>query len=201
MEKPEDAKDEQARSDLKLLLDTIASSSGDTKLDKYFKVRDSNKEQKSVTFETLWTIFSPGTLIYGRPFQDQDQVFVVRDNAETWPFFRRGLPREQASWTLVGWSYDWDGKKFKRLCLKMTFDYFDGTKPITSLPYFPFHLHDQRDIITEKLLTQGVKYQQFCTAYQGARLFEYSGNALFVKKGFSGVQGDDDRVSLLNAKL
>lgn len=61
--------DQQTRSDLRLLLDTIASGSGDPKLDKYFKSRTSNKEQKSVTFETLWTMFPPGTLIYGRPFQ------------------------------------------------------------------------------------------------------------------------------------
>jgi len=195
-EKPKNDNDKQARLDLKLLLDIIASASGDLKLDKYFKIRDSNKEQKSVTFETLWTLFPPGALVYGKPFQGQDQVFIVQDCIRPWPYFRRGLPREQASWILLCWTYDWDGKMFKRMSLKLEFEHFDGHKPITSLPYYPFELNEQHALIKDRLIEQGVKYRQFCTATQGSRMFEYSGEAIFVKKGFSGVQGDDDKVGL-----
>ena len=187
-----DDNDKQARSDLKLLLDTISSSSGCPKLDKYFKIRDSNKQQKSVTFETLWTIFPPGSLVYGQPFQGQDQVFLVQDNLQTWPYRQRRPSDEQAYWDLICWTYDWDGKRFRRLRLNLEFEYFDGHKPISSLPYYPFELNDQYDIIKDKLIEQGKTYRRFCTARQGSRMFEYNGEATFVKKGFSGVQGDNE---------
>ena len=191
-----DENDKQARADLKLLLDTISSSSGDPKLDKYFKTRDSIKEQKSVTFETLWTIFPPGSLVYGQPFQGQDQVFIVQDNVQIWPFFRSGRSPKETSWSLLCWTYDWDGKMFRRLCLELKFEYFDGHRPITSLPYYPFELNERRADIKEKLKQQGSNYREICTATQGSRLFDYSGEAIFLKKGFSGVQGDDDKVGL-----
>ena len=191
---PKDENDKQARLDLQVLLDAISSSSGDPKLDKYFKMRDSNKEQNSVTFETLWTIFPPGSVIYGQPFQGQDQVFIVQDNTRIWPYIRSGSSREQSSWTLLCWTYDWDGKMFKRLCLRLEFDYFDGHKPITSLPYYPFELNENHAVIKDSLIKRGVIYRKFCTATQGSRMFEYSGEAICLTRGFSGVQVDDDKV-------
>lgn len=194
-ETPKDDNDKQARADLKLLLDTISNSSGDPKLDKYFRSRDCNNEQNSVTFETLWRIFPPGTLVYGQPFLGQDQLFIVKDNLRPWPYLPRGQPYEDAVWFLHCWTYDWDGKSFRRMCLKLEFEYFDGQKPITSLPYHPFELkeQEQRALIKGNLIKRGVEYRQFCTAIQGSRMFEYNGEAMFVKKGFSGIQGDDDK--------
>lgn len=194
-EEPKDDDDKETRDDLALLLRTIASSSGDPKLDKYFKMRESIKEQKSVTFETLWTLFPPGALVYGKPFQGQDQVFIVQDNIRAWPHFQYGLPREQASWSLLCWTYDWNGNMFRRLALRLEFEQFDGHKPITSLPYYPFELNEQHEAIKKNLVKQGNLYRRFCTAKQGSRMFEYRGDAIFVKKGFSGIQGDDDKVS------
>ncbi|KAL8692665.1 MAG: hypothetical protein Q9218_002365 [Villophora microphyllina] len=81
-----DEKDIQARQDLKLLLDTLISGSGDAKLDKYFKVRKSYREQRSISFEALWTLFPPGELVYGRPFQEQEQVFVPVNSLPFYPF-------------------------------------------------------------------------------------------------------------------
>ena len=191
---PKNDNDGQARSDLGLLLDTISSSSGDPKLDKYFRARDSNKEQESVTFETLWTIFLPGSLVYGQPFQRQHQIFIVQDSNKTWPNFRRRRAFEHASWDLLCWTYDWDGNRFRRMSLKLEFGYFDGHKPITSLPFYPFKLNDQCNVIRHSLIKQGVAYRHVCEAAQGSRMFEYNGEAILVKKGFSGVQGDDDKV-------
>lgn len=186
-EKPKDDKDEKARSDLKLLLDTIASGSGDAELDRYFKTRESNKEQKSVTFETLWTLFPPGALVYGKPFQGQDQVFIVQDNMRAWPY----TPHQDSPWTLLCWTYDWDGNMFRRMSLKLDFERFDGQKPVTSLPYYPLELNDNHRAIEERLVKRGVKYREFCTTKQGSRMFDYRGEAIFGKRGFSGLQGDD----------
>lgn len=76
-----DEKDNQARLDL--------SKSGDPKLDKYFKIRESNREQRSVTFESLWTLFSPGALVYGKSFLGQDQIFIVQNSLRAWPLTGR----------------------------------------------------------------------------------------------------------------
>lgn len=191
-QEPKDEKDKIARSDLKLLLDTIASGTGHAKLDKYFRTRESHKEQKSVTFETLWTVFPPGALIYGKPFQGQDQVFIVQDNLSPWPpSYSR---REFNAWTLLCWTYDWDGKKFKRLPLMLKFEQFDGMKPITSLPYYPLELNNDYRAIQKGLIERGRMYRNFCTAKQGSQMFDYNGDAILAKKGFSGVQGDDDQV-------
>ena len=186
--------DKQARSDLELLLDTLSSSSGDPKLDKYFKTRDSNKEQRAITFEGLWTIFPPGSLIYGQPFQGQHQVFVVLDNMQPWPFIRRSSTRAQHPWYLLCWTYDWDGTKFRRLCLKLRFEYFEGLKPITSLPFCPFEHHEKHDDIRKDLIARGREYRRLCTARQSSQMFEYNGEATFVKKGFSEALGDGDEV-------
>ena len=192
---PINDRDGRARSDLKLLLETIKSSSGDPKLDKYLKNKDANKEQNTVTFETLWTIFPPGTLVYGKPFQGQDQLFLVQDNARTWPTIRRGSALEQPSWALVCWSYDWDGKTFRRAALNLEFEYFEGQKPITALQYYPFELHRDKIAVKKDLIDRGQLYRRLCTSSPGSRMFYYDGDAIFVKQGFSSAQNDEEKVS------
>ena len=70
-----DERDKQARHDLQNLLDILSGgASGDSKLDKYFKSGRTCINEGSIHFDELWTIFSPGTLVYGTPFQDEGQV-------------------------------------------------------------------------------------------------------------------------------
>ena len=187
-----DGKDEQARLDLGLLLETISSGSGDPKLDKYLKVRESSKEQKIVTFESLWTLFPPGTLVYGKVFLGQDQVFIVQDNTRPWP----RNTSEPSPWTLECWTYDWDGKTFKRRALDLEIESFESSKPITSLPFYPLEYHPDPEELKRRLIDRGAKYKRLCTAKQGSRMFDYEGKIILAKKGFSGVSGDDDEVSL-----
>ena len=187
-----DENDNRARLDLRLLLDTILNGSGDLKLDKYFKTRESHKDQKSVAFESLWTLFPPGTLICSKQFLGQDQVFIVQDNRGPWPL----IGRKNTRWILNCWTYDWDGKVFKRMALDLSIDAFEGTRPITSLPFYPLDHHSQPKDLVKRLVERGAKYKEFCTAKQGSRMFDYKGDVVLGKKGFSGLSGDDDEVSL-----
>ncbi|KAK6845670.1 AAA family ATPase [Apiospora arundinis] len=182
---PKDDKDKQARQDLKLLLDTISSgSSGDSMLDKYFKARrNKNPGADTIQFQDLWTAFPPGTLIYGKPFQGQDQVFIVRDNTVTWPLKRQS--GEDAPFTLEVWSYDWQNGTFGRTSFYIEFNKFDGLVPLTTLEYYPFKLHPEYDAVWEKLLKRGKRFQMLCKAE--TRLFEYEGKAVLEKKGFAGL--------------
>lgn len=161
-----DDKEHQARSDLKLLLATISTSSGDAKLDKYFKMRQSSRELKSVTFESLWTLFAPGTLVYGKPFLGHDQLFIVQHGWRSWP--RPNV----TSWPLACWTYDWDGKVFKRMPLKLELECFEGHKPITSLAFYPLDYHSDRNSIMQNLMKRGDKYKRICNAKQGSRMFD-----------------------------
>ena len=187
-----DDEDNQARLDLKLLLETISSGSGDSKLDKYFKTRESNFMQKCVSFESLWTLFSPGELVYSRPFLGQDQILIVQDNITTWPY----LQRQGSTWSLQCWTYDWDGKNFKRMAVRLVIDSFEGTKPITSLPFYPLDHHKEPQVLKENLKERGAKFKTFCTAKRESRMFDYKGEVVLSKRGFSGITGDDDEVSL-----
>lgn len=200
-ESTNDEKENDARAHLKVLLDTISAGSGDPKLDRVLKSRSSNKEQKVVTFEALWTIFPPGTLIYGKPFQGQDQYFVVQANMGCFPFIESR--RDQSYWNLVAWTYDTNGQCFRRMLLKINFDYFDGPKPITSLPFVPVDLMPQadREATEEKLLQRGHRYREICATPTAARLYEYSGDAILSMRGFSGVQVEEILVSAFSTRI
>ncbi|KAF5229970.1 hypothetical protein FAUST_10062 [Fusarium austroamericanum] len=189
---PSDEADKTARDDLNLLLKTISSgSSGDERLDKYFKARPGYKKQKpeTIQFEDLWTVFPPGTLVYGHPFQNQPQVFVVKDCFRPWPWQRpdkraRGGARPD-TWELDAWSYDWIDGSFSRCLFVINFDHFEGHLPLTSLPYYPFELHPQLEAKKAELIERGRVFRKICEAKQGSKLFEYRGRALLEKKGLS----------------
>ncbi|KAM0258112.1 hypothetical protein ACHAQJ_004017 [Trichoderma viride] len=193
---PKDDADGQARQDLKVFLDIISGGScGDAKLDKYFKVRELCLRDKTVQFDDLWTIFPPGTLVYGKPFQNQDQVFVVRDNRGAWSEYSDYL-QQLPPWKLDCWTYDWTGNEFQRTAFELSFEAFEGHMPITALPYYPFELVDDSSI-KEALITRGHKFRQLCTAKDGSRLFEYEGDTIFGKKNSTGlVQGEDDGIDM-----
>lgn len=188
---PKDDEDRQAREDLKTLLNIIScGSSGDAKLDKYFKVRDLSLEESTVQFDDLWTIFPPGTLVYGKSFQDQDQVYIVRDCRYAWSE-HNDHPQRDLPWKLDCWTYDWNGEKFQRTAFTLLFDPYDGHKPIRALPYYPFHLKaDEDPSIKNALIERGKRFRSLCTAKEGSQLFEYSGQTIFGRRGFSGLNDD-----------
>ncbi|KAK8074086.1 aaa family atpase [Apiospora phragmitis] len=184
-------KDDLAHQDLKLLLDLVSSSgSGDERLGKYFQLRDTYTAQKSVQFEDLWTVFPPGALIYGRPFQDQPQVFIVQDNLQTWP--RRDDKGQSRPWKLDAWTYDWTGRKSERTAYTISIDPFDGYRPFTTLPYCPLDARPEQESIKEELIERGKRLQKLCTAVEGERLFEYSGKTIFGQEGLSGMLQDEE---------
>ncbi|TGJ79015.1 hypothetical protein E0Z10_g9747 [Xylaria hypoxylon] len=186
--------EKQAKDDLKLLLDTISGgASGDGRLDRFFKMRGNYKNQQqheTVQFDDLWTIFAPGTLIYGKSFQNEEQVFVVKDNRMIWPRWndRAG---EYVPWSLEGWSYDWNDGSFRRTNYILTFERFDGSRPVTTLPYYPLEVHEDYESVQSRLIERGKLFQQYCNAKKESRMFDYKGEAILEKKGFSGMQNED----------
>ncbi|SPN99714.1 uncharacterized protein DNG_02565 [Cephalotrichum gorgonifer] len=128
-EKPANEDDKRARDDLELLLGAIGGgSSGDAKLDNYFKARDVYRINDTIAFQDLWTIFPPGTLVYGTPFQKQHQLFIVQGHTgETWPEEVR--PQQFSPWSMRCWIYDWNGDRFKRTSMKISIEDEIDAKP------------------------------------------------------------------------
>lgn len=203
-ETPKDDNDKQARKDLHSLLDAMSGgASGDESLDKYFKMRpnyfktvsgERASEPQTVTFMDLWTVFPPGTLVYGKPFQDQHQVFVVKDNLQTWPFKdeQRSGGRDYFPWKLEAWSYDLQDRTFRRADYTLIFEDFDGHLPLEMLPYYPFQLHPQHADVREELIERGKLFRRYCQAKEGERLFLYDGRAVHEKTGFSNMKQMDE---------
>ncbi|KAF5562049.1 AAA family [Fusarium napiforme] len=193
--------DERTWKDLRLLLDTISSgSSGDERLDKYFKIRPSyrSREPETIQFGDLWTMFPPGTLVYGEPFQNQPQVFIVMANSGPWPWQRDDDSRNSnrlAPWYLHAWSYDWRDGTFCRCLFLLKFHPFDGHLPLTSLPFYPFKLHPDYHNVRQDLIRRGKEFRKICDAKQSSRLYEYKGKAIFERAGLSSIRNDDESAS------
>jgi hypothetical protein len=195
--------DREARSDLKELLQTIKQGSGDDRLDSYLKIRDDLVKQNIITFEALWTIFPPGTTVYGRPFSKKDdekldQIFVALPNLY-WPWRdEESHSRSKAlSWPLTCFMYDHDGIHFARRTVHLRIEPFEGPKPINSLSCFPFDAmkEDERENIRSRLLDRGEKFRQICEANKNGRMFQYDGDAILEQSGFRNLQfGNDSEV-------
>lgn len=169
----------QARNDLKLLMDTILGGSGDEDLDSYFKLRETTRRQGSVTYKDLWTLFPPGTLVYGNPFQGQPEVFLVQDHNGVWPTGNR------ENWSIACWAYDWNSTKFCRSSYNIEFEQFEGQKSIASLPYYPLCFHKEEKELRSELITRGKRFRTLCESREGSQMFAYEGGAIFGLKGFS----------------
>lgn len=74
--------------------------------------------------------------------------------------------------------------------MALTFEEFEGEKPISSLPYYPLEEHKNRVEIETRLLESGKLFRKYCTAEEGDKMYQYTGEAILDKKGFRGVQAD-----------
>ena len=89
----------QARSDLIALLAQVKTTPG---LEDYFNGR-SSKNNVSISFDYLWTIFPAGELVFAQPNDGQPQVFIVKASDDYIDEIKR---KGTKSWSFVCWSYD-----------------------------------------------------------------------------------------------
>ncbi|KAF1816127.1 P-loop containing nucleoside triphosphate hydrolase protein [Eremomyces bilateralis CBS 781.70] len=185
--------DKTARRALGMVLDRVRQNAGDSRLNDFLRSREAVIRSNNITYDTLWTIFAPGTIIYGRPFLNQDQLFIVKDNSGPWP------NSDSKEWELECWTYDWNGRDFRRRFLRLAFPTFNGSKPITALLYFPLSMAEDRDRIESRLIERGRRYRKYCTANAGERRFKYQGRAIVDRVGFLlGLDSDSDDAHALS---
>ncbi|KAK3319660.1 putative 26S protease regulatory subunit [Cercophora scortea] len=161
----------QTSQDLSSLLDRVQTA---PELQDYFKVRESNLASKVVTFNTLWTVFVPGTLVVARLFQNVAQIFKIVDAPI--PVSRPYPSRQVTMWAS---SWDWNGKKLVRVEYELNFEWFRGTRAITELPYYPLMYHEDPERLLKEARTRALRFIRAtarCTPGAG-QMFRYDGVA------------------------
>ena len=121
-----------------------------------------------ITFEFLWTIFEPQTLVYS--VSDGKECVFKLNSSSTGTDQRRGLDFLQ----LNVWSVDWDGTKFGQHVTYLQDYEFAGTTPITSLSAYPLEFHPEKENLMKRLVLRGKLFERFAgyhyKAYRGVAL-------------------------------
>ena len=136
------------------------------------ELRDSINEKRDlvangvVTFDSIWTIFEPGILVFYQT-EGHDRIYKLKSgNYQT---------------TNCGKTYrmqceyiDFDGEDFGVGYDNVVIPSFAGTAPITKLPAYPLDRHVQCESLEKKLLARGKLFE----AYKGYHFKAYQGTAI-----------------------
>lgn len=187
--------EKQARVDLRELMRIVSTSSGIQQLDQYFKERSFFVEEGTISHAALWTLFHPGTLIVSHPFLGEPQIFTV----DSCDYF----VREEHTFDLVCFSFDWAGTEFTRVPFEMKIRHWGSNrKSIAELPFYPLEYYtspvdknvtseDAIAQLKDQLIARGKKFVKLCTAEKGKQMRTYSGDAHF-HAGRSFINSADD---------
>jgi len=106
------------------------------------------KAQGVITYETLWTIFEPGTMVYARE-EGQDRVFNMLSG-------RYGFDKdERPVYSLKIRFVDFDGTRFGWTIAKIDVHEFQGTCPIASLTAYPIEYNPDEATLRKNLIDRG----------------------------------------------
>ncbi|KIW91000.1 uncharacterized protein Z519_08783 [Cladophialophora bantiana CBS 173.52] len=172
-----------ARKDLSNLLECISTC---TELESYFKTRESNLESHTITYQTIWTLFRPGTLVVARPFMNLPQVFEVKTSPDPW---------EDRRLNIECWGYDWNGKEIVRVTFEFPLERFRGTKEISSLFCYPLEFYRDENgnfdqSLRNELVKRGQWFLELCKTTGAKQMFEYDGQALSSRRSLARTSPD-----------
>ncbi|KAH0360118.1 P-loop containing nucleoside triphosphate hydrolase protein, partial [Aureobasidium melanogenum] len=106
------------------------------------------KAQGVMTYEALWTIFEPGTLVYARE-EGQDRVFNMLSS-------KYGVDKDDKPvFSLKIRFIDFDGTKFGWTVARINIPEFQGTCPIASLAAYPVEYHADEANLLKTLINRG----------------------------------------------
>lgn len=147
-------------------------------LDKdYAKIKESlypMLDSGVITFDLLWALWKPNTLIYGTTYGavEDPRVFKV-DMAYHQSTIMRG-----EFYFVEGKYLEFDGKKFGYGTVAEEVSDFQGARKITSLPCYPLRYHKEQNRIQKDLVERGKKF----VALNGVHYKCYSGIAYMKRK-------------------
>lgn len=184
----------KAKKDLTTLLEHIRKTQD---VSSYFVGLNTSKTSRTVQFEYLWTLFPPGELVYATPFMRQPQVFIVKESISYIRFEKEnnGDNKKNRVWALDCWSYDWDGKKLKRVPVTFQFEDFQGARKVNTLPCYPLKYRDEasdpeNEVLSRQLIERGKKFVDFSVNKAGKQMFDYDGDAINHGSGFQKLKNN-----------
>lgn len=139
--------DEETKSHLSLLNDVLYGELKDV-----IAATEDYIKNKVVTYEHIWAIFQPGCIVYAKRFGKPVAVRLVDGQFIQHPKFG---PCYQVKCDMV----DWDGLKFGYDVSPHFIMPFEGTTPITELECFPLSYYPEEEIIKERLIARGRKFE------------------------------------------
>lgn len=118
-----------------------------------------------MTFDLLWTLFPPNTLVYTSCVYSEEPKCLVFDFGEE-KILKKG------KFYVVQCRYlDFNGKVLGEVISNLLIPEFRGAKPITSLEAFPLKYHQEMAKVRSELIERGRRFASLSgihhTAYQG----------------------------------
>jgi hypothetical protein len=187
----DEEKRKKAFADLGALLNQVRTT---PELKPYFPVQ---RQRISVQFDYLWTIFPPGELVYSAVFNRKDQIFIVKECvAHFTKQSDSGKERDvKRFWSLVCWTYDWNGRTFNRVPITFRFEEFQGARVTNTLHCHPLRYHNADTVkLKRDLIRRGKIFRDLCIRQNGSQMFDYNGYALSHGTGFQLLKGNQIEV-------
>ncbi|KAK8023591.1 hypothetical protein PG993_011657 [Apiospora rasikravindrae] len=134
--------------------------------------------QRVITYELLWTLFEPGTLVYST-MNGVDQLARVQSF------------QPETRYSRIDVTYtDYDGHKFGYATTSLYTSSFEGTENITSLDVHPMSFHEEEDLMKAALLARGKWFYDLRgvqhRAYRGSCLLRAGLSGQFRRKNING---------------
>jgi len=187
-----DEKDEATKSHLELLYQALA-----LELKPVIQRHKDLIRHKAIDFEILWTLFTPGDLMYSHD-NGHDRLYQTAD-CEYWQDLS-GM-----KFTIRCDMVDWDGEKFGKTIMSEQISKFKGTKQITTLPSYPLQFHPKAEEMKKKCVERGRRFRDLagthCKDYKGTAIeyMKFSYQTVTNKRAIEGrIMLDEELFSKFN---
>ncbi|PHH63753.1 hypothetical protein CDD81_5518 [Ophiocordyceps australis] len=157
------------RKQLKVLIQYLDSDYAKTKECLYPML-----ESGVITFDLLWALWKPNTLVFGNLYGSSDDHRVFRVDLA---YHQNNILRGEC-YIIEGKYLEYDGKKFGFGSLAEEMGEFQGARKITSLACYPLKYHREEARIRQNLIDRGKKF----VALSGVHYKCYSGIAYMRRK-------------------
>lgn len=112
----------------------------------------------TITFDLLWALYKPHTLVYKSTYEDESQPRAFKiDYAGKEIHYAKGL-----YYSVEGFCFDYDGEHFGSSYIDAEVFHFQGARKITSLPCYPLKYHQNEAELKTKLVDRGKKFLSLC---------------------------------------
>ena len=149
-------------------------------------------ENGLITFDLLWALWKPGTLVYTETYgcHDEPRAFKVDMSEKHYSmmggefFWVEGKvrpyhpPAPMSLLTCISQYFEYDGKQFGYGTTSTEISNFQGARKITSLPCYPLKYHKNEAKLRETLIERGKKFVQL----SGVHYKGHQGMAFYKKK-------------------